>query len=75
MALADRLRRLPAQGHRIWLLSDNKDGSNVMKKELDRLFHQELATEQDSWAVKAIYSYCCIPAVQHESNQLDGANR
>jgi hypothetical protein len=62
LAVVDRLRRLPRQGQRIWLLSDDKDDSNVIKKELDESFHQELATEQDSWAVKRIYSYCCILA-------------
>jgi hypothetical protein len=75
LALVHRLRRLPGQGQRIWLLSDDKDDSNVMKEELDRTFHQEWATNQDSWPVKTIYSYCCILAVHQESNQLAGATK
>jgi hypothetical protein len=66
VALADRLKRFSAPGHRIWLLYDGDPGSKVMKNELDRRFHQDSATATDSWAVIAIYSYCCPAAVQDE---------
>jgi len=66
MALAGRLKRLQGPGRRIWLLSDGDAGSDVMKKELDRRFQQVSARATDSWAVTAIYSYCCISSIKRE---------